>query len=427
MFWLIETKEQIEHLINKQYDAAFIEIIPYHPNIHPAINGVCSVYYKPLNSAKGYMLCLHHSEALNVSKTLIDTLFKQTKWLWVRDKKNALYYFPIKSLLDINFIHLLPTPELTPTHIHLYNKYPNYKKINKIIPLVKHYQVCEDIFNKLQPHFTKELPPHFEFYNNKTTIAFFGIERNGIHINEELIQQHFNIPHEYYSIKDQYIYTHYNLFTTTSRPSNSFNAINFAALNKDNGVRQSFIPQNDKLVEIDISAYHPHLIANLIGYDFGDQDVHQVFADMYGTTYQRAKELTFKQLYGGVFKEYEHLEFFQRVKKYTDNIWEEFNNSGEVIVPISGYCFKKSELNEMNPQKLLNYILQSVETSTNVRILMEIHKLLRGKNTKIVLYTFDSFLLDYDEDENLLRDIEDIFTKIKLKIKVKDGTNYDFR
>ncbi len=30
MFWLIETQDQIEYLINKQYKEAFIEIVPYH-------------------------------------------------------------------------------------------------------------------------------------------------------------------------------------------------------------------------------------------------------------------------------------------------------------------------------------------------------------------------------------------------------------
>ena len=147
---------------------------------------------------------------------------------------------------------------------------------------------------------------------------------------------------------------------------------------------------------------------------------------MYGTSYKEAKELTFKQLYGGVFKQYEHLEFFQKIKTFIDITWNEFNNLGEIIVPISGYCFKKSELENMNPQKLFNYILQNLETSMNVCILTALNKLLKGKNTKLVLYTYDSFLLDYDESENLLKDIEDIFKSKKLQIKIKHGTSYDF-
>jgi hypothetical protein len=165
----------------------------------------------------------------------------------------------------------------------------------------------------------------------------------------------------------------------------------------------------------------------LVAYDFGDVDVHQAFADLYGTSYKEAKELTFKQLYGGVFKEYAHLEFFQKVTKFINQKWTEYTDLGEVIVPGSDYVFKASELENMNPQKLFNYMLQNVETSTNVCILMGIHKLLRGKNTKLVLYTYDSFLFDYDESENLMEDIKQIFKNKQLQIKIGYGTSYDFQ
>ena len=425
MFWLIETEEQINYLINRGFKEAFVEIIPLHDKVHPALNDVSLVYYRPFSDNKGYMLCIDHSETLNVNKTLVNTLLQEVKQLWVRDKKNALYYFPIKSLLDVNLISNPYIPELTPTHTYFYNKYPDYQKTNKLIPIVKHYEVCEHIYNKVKQHFTTDLPAYFDFYNNKTTIAFFGIEKNGINIDETVFNQHFKPTKDFYSVNNGRVYTSYNLSTTTRRPSNSFNGVNFAALNKDNGARGSFISSHE-FVELDISAYHPHLASRLVAFDFGTTDVHQAFADLYGTSYKEAKELTFKQLYGGVFKEYEHLEFFQQVKKFIDNNWKEFNNSGQVIVPNSSYCFKKSELDNMNPQKLFNYILQNLETSTNVCILMEIHKLLRGKNTKLVLYTYDSFLFDYDASENLMNDIENVFKNKGLQIKVKNGSSYDF-
>jgi hypothetical protein len=425
MFWLIETQQQVEHLINKNYKEAFVEIIPHHDKVHPALNNVSLVYFRPSNESKGFMLCIDHSETLNVSKTLVNELLTSIECLWVRDKKNALYYFQIKGLRDINILTPPYIQDQTPTHTYFHNKYPDNLKINKIIPVVKHYEVCENIYSKVKPHFTKELPTYFDFYNNKSTLAFFGIEKNGINIDETVFNEYFSQINPHYSVGDGKVYTSYNLFTTTRRPSNTFNGINFAALNKDNGSRRSFIPSHG-FVEYDISAYHPNLAAGLISYNFDGQDVHQAFADLYGTSYKEAKELTFKQLYGGVFKEYEHLEFFQQVKKFITINWETFNNSGQVIVPGSSYCFKKSELENMNPQKLFNYILQNLETSTNVCILIALHKLLRGKNTKLVLYTYDSFLLDYDESENLLDDIENIFKNKNLQIKVKHGSSYDF-
>jgi hypothetical protein len=40
-----------------------------------------------------------------------------------------------------------------------------------------------------------------------------------------------------------------------------------------------------------------------------------------------------------------------------------------------------------------------METSLNIEILFRIFKLLKGRNTKLVLYTYDSFLFDVDENE----------------------------
>ena len=366
MFWLIETQDQINYLINKQYKEAFIEIVPYHNNVHPALNNVSLLYFRPSIERKGYMLCIDHSETLSVNKTHIDALLQNIECLWVRDKKNALYYFQIKSLRDLSILAPPYIQDPTPTHTYFYHKYPDNKEINKVVPVVKHYEYCENIYNEVKQHFTHDLPEYYDFYNNKTTLAFFGIEKNGIQIDETIFKQHFKPSNPIYSVGDSKVFTHYNLFTTTRRPSNSFNGVNFAALNKDSGARKSFIPQNDEFIELDISAYHPHLAARLVSMDFNGQDVHQTFADLYGTSYQEAKELTFKQLYGGVFKEYEHIEFFQQVKKFIDINWENFNNLGQVIVPTSGYCFKKDKLENMNPQKLFNYILlyRDWETTT---------------------------------------------------------------
>ena len=89
--------------------------------------------------------------------------------------------------------------------------------------------------------------------------------------------------------------------------------------------------------------------------------------------------------------------------------------------------FEKNKLDNMNPQKLFNYLLQNLETSNNVRILWEITKLLRGKKTKLVLYTYDSFLFDLDNNEKtIMEDVLKIFEKYNFKTKIKHGTSYDF-
>jgi hypothetical protein len=54
-------------------------------------------------------------------------------------------------------------------------------------------------------------------------------------------------------------------------------------------------------------------------------------------------------------------------------------------------------------------------------------RILMGKNTKLVLYTYDSFLLDWDErEQNEMLEIQNIFKKYKLNFKEKTGYDYDF-
>ena len=68
-----------------------------------------------------------------------------------------------------------------------------------------------------------------------------------------------------------------------------------------------------------------------------------------------------------------------------------------------------------------------METSLNIEILFRIFKLLKGRNTKLVLYTYDSFLFDVDKDElPVLDDIKQVFKKLKLRITEKNGSSYDF-
>lgn len=418
MFWLIENKEQYKNLHESAFKEAFVEIIPHSYNVHPCQNEVCAVYIRPLSSTKGFMLSVDHSEVIPTNIDDIEQLINKFDRIYVRDKKEFLHYFISKGIYDITLHTPTYIQEFTQTHTWFYQRYKNKKDINRIIPIVKHYEYCQKLYNDLKNRINV---PINDFYNTKATLVFNAIERSGIHIDKERFESHFH------PIDSDYVYTQYNFKTLTTRPSNKFGGINYAALNKKNHCRESFIPRNEIFVELDISAYHPTLLANFVGYNFDNEDIHSAFASMYGVDYKKAKELTFKQLYGGVFEEYQHLEFFKKVQAYTDDLWDTFQYGGYVKCPISGYEFKKSELEDMNPQKLLNYVLQNLETANNVCILWDILKLLRGKNTKLVLYTYDSVLFDFDRDEkDTLKEVLNIFKSYKLNVKISYGDTYDF-
>ena len=422
MYWLVENDEQLNVLINSGFDEAFIEVIPSNNTIHPSLNHVSLLYIRPINATKGFMLCIDHSEALNSITTDYNDLLKKFKVLYCRDKKELLHYLPLKTLYDINIPPTTYIQPTTPTHELYYRNHSDNPQLNKIIPIVKHYEVCEQIFEDLKNNINTKKTKYDEFFNSRVSLVFNAIERSGVRVHVPRFEEYFH------PIDGERVYTQYNLKTLTTRPSNKFKGVNYAALNKENGCRKSFIPTNDCLLEIDIRAYHPSLSCRLVDYSFPTVDIHAHMAKLYGVSYGKSKELTFKQLYGGVFKQYEHLEFFKKISIYVKELWEEFESNGEIKCPISNFVYKKEKLDDMNPQKLFNYLLQNLETSMNVCILWDIIMLLRGKKTQLILYTYDSFLFDLDESETqVIEDIKDIFKKYKFNIKVKLGYDYDFK
>jgi len=410
MFWLIETEEKLREFREKKFEKVFIEIISLNNRIHPAQNDISCLYIREINDSKGYIIPINHNDSLSIDIKLIYSLLQEYKEIFVRDKKEFLHYLILKQLSDIYFISPVNIDIQFPIYNHFYKQYSNIGNINSIIPIVKHYEYCETLFSQVKHIFNLEKPQYFEFYNNKATLVFWWVEQEGIKVNPVLFKEHFGIEVDK-------TFTQFNLKTTTTRPSNSFNNINYAALDKKSGCRDAFIAENDFLLEIDISAYHPTLIAQMVGYEFDNNDIHQSFADMYGVDYQTSKELTFKQLYGGVFEEYKGLEFFKKIDKYLEEL-----STKEEIVCKSGYVFKN---NGIKKQKLLNYILQNTETYYNVLILEDIIKILKSKNTKIIHYTYDSFLLDVDKTEKeVIKAILQVFNIYNFNTKMAWGTKY---
>lgn len=417
MFWLVETEEQFDRFCKKGFEEAFIEIIPYNPFIHPAQNSICAIYVRPINDTKGYLLPIYHSESGKLYEDKVFSFLKSKTKLYTKDKKETLHYFPLKQLIDITLTN--PTKvNFTPAHEFLYSKYPHRGDVNLLVPIVKHYEYCEALFEELE-HLISQ--PVNDFYNHKASWVFYAIEQAGLNVDIPVYEQYFKQNTE------GVIYTQYHFKTLTTRPSNHFNGVNYAALNKENGCRKAFTPRNDKFVELDISAYHPTLLSGLVGYDFGGEDIYNHFAEVYKVDRQEAKILTLQQLYGGVLPQYSNLEFFKKVTMYVDDLWDTFQYGGHIKCPISGFMFYKSKLENMNPQKLLNYVIQNLETANNVEIMWDIFSLLRGKNTKLVLYTYDSFLFDFDlKEKETLELIINLFKTKHLPIKLQHGTTYDF-
>ncbi len=428
MFYIIEKQDQLDQL--HIGEDTFIHIIPTNENYHPALQNISLIYVRWIKGHKGYILCVNHSESLSLSITDILNKLSKVNNIYTLDKKAVLHHFPTLSpqLIDIQLI----------------NSYHHYQEINieqyeskvesdfkrkyytaepsVLIPIAKHYEKYENIYDHIEQTINKinENLDEYAFLNHYIAPLFYNIEKQGIKLDKEPFIKYFStLPNPKFSVAKGKIYTQYNLYTLTGRPSNAFNGVNFAALNKTNGERAAFIPENDKLIEIDFKAYHPSIIAKLAGYEFTGNIYEQLSLQFPGSTPETIKELVFQQLYGGVRKDFQDKPFFAEVNNYTNQIWKDADSG--VIGTQFGKRFTKSIIENPTPQKLLNYIVQNTETIFNIVQFSAVVNLLKDKKTKIILYTYDSILLDYDSSENLL---DSITSLLKFNYSTKSGQNY---
>jgi len=222
-------------------------------------------------------------------------------------------------------------------------------------------------------------------------------------------------------------WTQYHPFTLTSRPSNNFGGINYAALNKENGSRDRFVSRFDggKLIQFDYDAYHPRIIGKMVDEPIPlDVSGHQTLADMYGVSYSESKPITFRQLYGGVQDEYLHIPLFKKVSHKIDKMWVEFTRNGYITTPM-GRKLVRSNLNEMNANKLFNYVLQATETELNMTILAKLMEFMKDMKSKMVLYTYDSYLLDIHPSEiGVLKELKILIEVNGFPAKVEAGNRY---
>lgn len=426
MHSIIETKLQLNKLQEYCTDSCFVQLICGNDFFHPKFTNVVALYYQCFSS-KGYIIPINHSETFNLNWSDVLDFLGKHKIIYLLDKKFHDYFLPetIKST-DIQFQILnqenkqfKPSECDTPVHIHFYREHYFRNNINAIIPIVKHLEKWNHVFEKIKKYMNYR---PLTWFDNEYTKTFKRIEQEGIKITPSKFNHHFEPTFEEYSISKNKIHSLYNLYNLTTRPSNTFNNINFAALPKENGARSSFIPTNDYFIEYDFTAYHPSLIASLCGIEFSDAP----YSDLSKTlsiSETEAKEITFKNIYGGVQKELKEKKFFKEVNELTQKMWFDYKQNNKIELA-TGRILLESE--DLNPTKIFNYFIQSLETKNNVELISKVLDFLETKKSKIVLYTYDSILLDFSKEDgvDLVLQVKNLLESTGFKVKMKKGVNY---
>ena len=421
MFYLIETKDQLNKLKLKFNDTMYLEFIQGNDNTHPLLAEIIALYLNIDNT--GYIIPFNHLECINWDKEAILPMLVNYNFR-VLDKKVALHSAPQLSYTDIQ--HTIPpiNKHITQAHTWYYRKFPQ-TKVNKMIPIGKHLERCNNKYNEIIGYTSRKTN---KYVDNILLPTLHKLEQNGLKFNDKF-DNYFTLKNKKYSIKDDHIYGWYNPFTTTGRPVNNFNGINFVGLKHDNGERDSFEPDNDLFIEMDYDGYHPRLIGDIVGFLFKD-NVHNTLAQIYFKSkeitpqqYKESKTLTFRQIYGGIDKANLHHPFFRKTQDFINIIWEEFNKKG--YIDVGSYKIKKDDHPKIHAQKLFNYYIQATETYTNVEKINEVQQYLGNKKTKLVLYIYDAFVFDFSKEDHkqVLLDLHAILSD-KFPVKLKTGIHY---
>ena len=111
---------------------------------------------------------------------------------------------------------------------------------------------------------------------------------------------------------------------------------------------------------------------------------------------------------------------------YINKKWNEINTHNLVSTDIYRRKLLFKNYEDLNRNKVFNYLIQALETESNIKKILKIQDYLYNKNTKLVLYGYDSFLFDFSQQDGVetLKDIKSILEENKHYTKAKMGFNY---
>ena len=389
--------------------------IPIDHKKHPIETKVSFVFF--LIDGSAYVLPFNHTDGLCLDVDDLNILNHKDKPIYTLDKKQAYHLTHLNNLIDVNLLNYWNTGLKTDFDLysddiirHYHMKYYEKEDINASIPIMKFSSHLYKIAIEMQVIVSKYDTPDIMTYNDDMFDNFIYIENNGLQTIDGLV------------------YSEYNPFTSTGRPSNRFGGTNFAALNKSDGSRAKFISRfgsKGKLVEFDYDAYHLRLIADKVDYKFSEGSVHAHMAKFYGVDYEEAKKLSFKYLYGFIPIDVVQMNpYFSKVHDYIEGLWKEFKSKHFIKSDIYS---REIRGNNFNANKLFNYYIQLLETESNALVIKDVRKLMKKYESKFILYSYDSFLFDMHIDDGLpfLTELKKVLERGKYPTKVAWGNNYD--
>jgi hypothetical protein len=321
-----------------------------------------------------------------------------------------------KDIVDLNFLIYPKKHKLFSLNGYIttgFYAHRNRYKSYEIYPLSILIGMCKTIAIELFSLLESEIPyiDDIKRFDNLYYNSLFKLEANPIHYDSNII------------------YSDYNPYTITNRPTNSSFGINLSALSKKdrsrNKLKTSFLSGN--LVQFDYSSFHVYLLAKMLKFDIplnGDVyiELNRAYKFSDADTRNQIKLDFFRYLYGN--KKLEN-DLSNQIEIFKSSLSRYFELNGH----LESFVLKRRIFygldRNIQSNKLFNYFLQNTETEYNLLKILELNTALSNKKSSIILYTYDSFLLDIPDDErDVIKTVKTILEQDNIPVNIQAGSNY---
>lgn len=410
MISFIENNQQLEKLHDKN-----VIIIPViDEKTHFSYEEITAIFILDIDLKQEYIINIAHPDYKIFDGTLNPI---ECKLILTTDKKTLVHKNILSTnSLDLNFL-IYPEEHklfgfqtyIPKSYLIFQNRFVNWA----VYPLSILIEMCQaaaydmlDYYKKYEVYLTEVQKIDNLYYS-----SLFTTETTPLEFDYDLI------------------YSNYNPYTLTNRPTNSSFGINLSALSKKDDTRIKLKPINkqNKLVQFDYSSFHVYLLTKMLDFQLpSNTDIYLYLNEQYKfsskTDRNDIKMDFFRYIYGT--REYES-ELSKVINKFKDDLFNKFLNDGCVT---SFFLKRKIFFNTKNidqSNKLFNYYLQNAETEYNLLKMKSILSVLKPTYSRLILYTYDSFLFEiHKNDVHILNELKNILQEDGIPVTTQIGSNY---
>ena len=194
---IVENNEQLSSFLKiyKKQDSIVLPI-QSDEHKHPADDDICLLYVQIIDGEE-YILSYNHSESLNLDEQ--PNLNSDTKKYTI-DKKRLQHLIDIDGVVDVNLLYYIQTNQPletdnidTNSHNFFNMKHYRKKNINRVIPILKHLELCRKLSKIMLDVIEKNKEDVNLSYNDDILNNLSYLEGNGIQTTEGMVYSEYNI------------------------------------------------------------------------------------------------------------------------------------------------------------------------------------------------------------------------------------------